>query len=453
MKKRLYLIICSALLFVNACSTEDLEPTLKQIKDIDTSITKVEDLEGILRGALNRLSQSNYYGRDFIILDEIRGDHVFANGNSGRFQIEGNFEYIPSTNDGIWTRAYAAIASTNIIINTDTANLEGDAAQATNIQGQALLIRALAHFDLLRQYGQQYAGGGSLGVPYIKEFKGEDLIPARNSVTEVVQNIYEDLGQAFSMMNSSISDNREFPSKWTAKALEGRLALYMKDWARAASASAEVLNSNAYSIIPAEQYAASFAQDNASNSIFELAYSDVDNVGINGLGYIYRGDNYGDIEVLPPVADLYEEGDVRADILGFEGQKLRNMGKYPELQGFDNISIIRIEEVLLNYAEALFEQGQTEEAITQLNLLTDKRNAAAYNGTISKDDILKERQKELIFEGFRFFDLSRAGRAIPIVHELQNIQTSIPAGDYRYALPIPIVEMDANSNMEQNDGY
>ncbi len=329
----------------------------------------------------------------------------------------------------------------------------GYVEQDAVLEQSAYFTGALAHFDLLRQYGPQYAGGGTLGVPYVTTFRGDDLIPARNTVAEVKEAIYNDLDQAYNLMSSSDSADKQYPSKFAAKAIESRLALYFKEWSRASEAAHTVINSGQYTIASASSFVKSFAVDNASNSIFELAFSNIDNVGINGLGYIYRGNNYGDIEVLPLILDLYEEGDVRADVLGYEGKLLRNMGKYPELQGFDNISLIRIEEIVLNNAEALFEQGQVGAAIAELNKITTARNASPYEGSITKADILNERRKELIFEGFRFFDLSRSGLPIPKVSPLQNIETTIPAGDFRYALPIPQPETDANSNIEQNQGY
>ncbi|MGC6479085.1 MAG: RagB/SusD family nutrient uptake outer membrane protein [Flavobacteriaceae bacterium] len=444
----LYTTIC--LLF--ACSSDDLEPTLEQIKDVETSINSVQDLDGILKGALSRLTQSNYYGRDFIITDEIRGDNVFANGNSGRFQTQGAMTYIPSNNIGIWTRAYSVIASSNIIINVNIEELSGDRETGENIQGQALFLRALAHFDLLRQYGTQYAGSGSQGVPIVTEFKGDNLFPSRNSVNEVKEAIYSDLDAAFNLMTDEISSDKQYPSKYAAKALESRLALYFEDWSRAANAAATVIDADEYTIATATDYVNSFSVDNSSNSIFELAFDNVDNQGINGLGYIYRGVSYGDIEVHPEVLEIYEPDDIRLDIFGYEGDLLRNMGKYPTLLGYDNVIVLRIEEVILNYAEALFEQGQESEALTQINKITAARNASAHS-SLTSDAILVERRKELIFEGFRFFDLSRAGLPITRFSLNQNIEATIPAGDYRYALPIPLTEMDANSNMDQNPGY
>lgn len=448
--KIFYAIVLVSITFYTSCTTSDLEPTLAQEKEIEGNIETDEDLYGLLKGGLNRMTNSAYYGRDMIINNEVRTENTFANGSSGRFGTQASFTYNASSNIGIWTEGYRVISSANLIINTDLSTLTGDLDFAKHLQGQALALRALVHFDLIRNYGQQYVGG-NLGVPYVTEFKGNEESPARLTVDEVKTKIYADLDAAFATMDDNYFDSsKEFLSKMVAKAIESRVAIYFGDWQRAISASEDVINSGIYSIMPADSYVASFGEDSTSNSIFELAFSDTDNVGINGLGYIYRGESYGDIEVLDNVLDLYEDGDVRADILGYEFGLLRNMGKYPELNGYDNVNIIRYEEIILNYAEALFETGG--DAITQLNLLTSMRGASDYT-SVSKDDIIKERRKELIFEGLYFDDLNRTNKGVEKIDPKQNILESIPGGDYRMALPIPVVEIDVNSNMEQNNGY
>jgi len=130
---------------------------------------------------------------------------------------------------------------------------------------------------------------------------------------------------------------------------------------------------------------------------------------------------------------------------------LRNLGKFPDNQGYDNVSIIRYEEVILNYAEALFETSG--DALTEINKITSKRGASAYTAPLTKDDILNERRKELIFEGFRYDDLLRTGQDIEKTSLQQNFLATIPYGDPRLAWPIPQSEMDANSNMVQNTGF
>jgi len=450
------MLLAAAGLLLASCTADSLEPTLSQNKSVEGSVTKVDNLYSILKGAHNTLTGSGYYGRDMIATNEVRSDNCFSNGNSGRFTTQGEYEY--NSNTGfIWDNAYYVIANANIIINTDVTTLEGDLAYGEHLQGAAMILRALAHFDLLRVYGQQHAGG-SLGVPIVTEFKGEDLFPPRSTVEEVKAAIYNDLVTAYGMMDESYDTSKTIVSKYVAKALEARVAVYFGDWGRAVSASEEVINSNLYSIIGADSYVSSWTADGGANVLFELAFSGADNAGSNALSYIYRypadePGGYGDLQVVSTVIDLFEDGDVRADILGYQdgGTRLRNMGKYPDTAtGADNIPLFRYEEVILNYAEALLETGG--DALTQINLITSNRGASAY-ATVTKDDILNERRKELMFEGFRYDDLVRTGQSVPFWGSAENSLGTISYPNNLFAYPIPIGEINANSNMVQNDGY
>ncbi|PGH37300.1 MAG: RagB/SusD family nutrient uptake outer membrane protein, partial [Candidatus Nephrothrix sp. EaCA] len=164
---------------------------------------------------------------------------------------------------------------------------------------------------------------------------------------------------------------------------------------------------------------------------------------------------YGDIRALDNVADIFSGADVRRKIIGqqpFETNVLRNIGKYPDIKGTNNIPLARYEEVILNYAEALFELGDNSEATAQLNLIASNRGATPY-AKVTKEDILAERRKELMFEGFIFDDLMRTKKGIPKVSEQQSKQYPISYGDSRLALPIPIGEINSNPNMVQNHGY
>jgi hypothetical protein len=68
---------------------------------------------------------------------------------------------------------------------------------------------------------------------------------------------------------------------------------------------------------------------------------------------------------------------------------------------------------------------------------------------------------ELSFEGHRFFDIKRRGEAINRSVFGDIIDGSgtpaeiltLPAGDFRFQLPIPVDEINANKNMVQNEGY
>ena len=216
-----------------------------------------------------------------------------------------------------------------------------------------------------------------------------------------------------------------------------------------------------YTIVPGASFVSSWTTKENTNSIFELAFASDDALSSNSLQYIYRfpGDapaGYGDVEVESSVINIFEATDVRRGILGYQdaGTRLRNMGKYPDTAtGTDNIPLIRYEEVVLNYAEALFELNNADPmALTNLNLITSNRGASAY-AAATKDNILLERRKELMFEGFRFDDMMRTGKDVVVLGSNQNVIETLTYPNDKFVYPIDIAEMDANSNMVQNAGY
>jgi|LSQX01.2.fsa_nt_gb hypothetical protein len=461
MRKLSIITLAIALLGISfSCSKESLDPTLAQSKILKESINTSEDLYVLMNGVYNRMTQATYYGRDLIIFNEVRSDNCFSNGNSGRFvtvaaMALGNSEaYVTDT----WTQIYAVISAANLVIESASI-VEGDQDEINHIKGQALAARALAHFDLLKLYGQQHVTGGdqTLGIPYVTEFKSDNLLPARNTVAQVRTAIETDLSDALDLMSEGLNDpSKQFFTTWAVNALQARVAAYFGDWPAVVTACEAVIDSEEFDIVEAENFVKIWTNDSPVNSIFELAFSNIDNQNIDGLQYIYRGNNYGDIEVLSDLSDLFEQGDVRGDTLGMiglEGTRIRNMGKYPSIDYSDDIFLIRYEEVVLLYAEALFEINNADpDALVWLNKIPENRNATLYTEA-TKDNIMLERRKELAFEGFRFDDLARTESDIPLVSPLQQTHDGPLYGSYKYAFPIPRVELNANSSMVQNFGY
>jgi len=443
-----------ALAFLFSCTTDDLEPTLAQDKDVETSITSIEDLEGLLGGLYNRMTDAQYYGRDYTVYGDVRSDNAFSNGNSGRFIRIGRFDLIST--DGYardtWEQIYRVIASANIIINADAASIDGDAAEISHIQGQAYAARALAHFDLMKLYGEEHTGG-TLAVPYVSEYKPAELSQARNTLAELKTSIAADFASAESMISAS-ADDTQFISLQAVYGLESRFFLYTKNWSAAATAAAKVIGN--FSILTGADYINSWGIDAPGNSIFELAYTGTDKLGNTSLGEMYNGEAYGDIEALKDLYDTFEAGDVRidADMFAEVSGQFRNIGKYPSTQGDLNVTLLRYEEVILNYAEALWRMDSSDPAaLTHLNSIPSNRGATVY-ASVTEDNILLERRKELAFEGFRFYDLMRTGRAVPYVSTNQTFpSTGVAYGDSNLAFPIPQDEMNANALMVQNTGY
>lgn len=472
MKIKYFILGALAVGMLNSCSEEDLNPTLAQAKSIETSINSVNDLQAVINGAYNRMSISTYYGRDYIILGEIFSDNVYSNANSNRFVVEGQMDLNSESvivND-LWSQMYAVIGSANVVINAD--GITGDQAMIDQIRGEAYAIRALAHFNLVQFYGQQNVSGGgesSPGVPYVTTFRdNENLFPARNTVGEVKQMAYDDLDMATSLMSASLNDpSKEYMTTYAAYAIKSRIANYFEDWDISLAAAKSVIDSGNYDVLERGEFLSSFALDSDASAIFEIANSSIDNQGINGLANIYQQGSYGDVVVLPNLAAEYEEGDIRGvseydpasgmapmTIIGLHPDgALRNVGKFPSTAPYDdNIAVVRYEEVVLLYAEALLETGNAADALTWLNMIPENRGASLYD-VATKENILMERRKELAFEGFRFHDIARTGMDIPVPDPVQQTHGGPAYGSYNFALPIPFAEVDANANIDQNEGY
>ncbi len=449
---------------LSSCSEDSLDPTLQQSKDIETSVNTVNDLQAVINGAYNRMSLTDYYGRYKIILGEVFSDNTSSNANSNRFVAEARMDLLPTSGiaEDLWARLYTVIGSANIVINAT--DITGDEDEVNQIKGQAYVIRALAHFDLVTFYGQQNVNGGglsALGVPYVTAFRDENsLFPARNTVQEVRDLAYADLTTAKGLMDDRVG-NVEYINTYAASAIEARIANYFGDWQRSLDAAEEVILSTNFNVISKDAFLNSFSIDGASNSIFEIAASETDNEGINGLANIYQAGSYGDVIALPNLAAIYEDTDVRgvttADKEGvitlYGSGTLRNTGKYPSYAPYkDNISVVRYEEVVLIYAEALLETSSPDEALIWLNKIPAERGATLYEAA-TKSNILLERRKELAFEGFRFHDLARTKMDIPFVDVALQLHEGPAYGSFNFALPIPLAEDDANANLPQNFGY
>jgi len=461
-----YLMLFVAVTVIVSCSEEDLEPTLSLDKDLSSGITSAGDLASVLNSAYDRMSVSGYYGRNFVIDGDVRTDNGYSNVNSGRFQSSG-MNYT-AQGAGPWGSIYGVIAITNIVIGADIATLSGSATQIAHTQGQAYALRALAHFDLLKSYGQHFitgqGGGASLGVPYVKTYKDPaNLTPARGTVGSNVGDIAADLTTAIAMMSQSLDSSSSYMTVAGAYAVLARAALYAGSvdpslYATAGTAAKWVIDNSGRSPVGASGFAASYVTDNASNSILELAFSGTDSRGINGIAYILRGTSYGDVRILTrdvdangvkvganlDLLDILTAADVRgsADMIGVAQGYPTVLGKYPTMSGADNITILRVEEMHLIYAEAMLRAGDAATALTYLNNIPAIRGlGAGYYASATLENILLERRKEFYFEGLRYDDLLRTGQGMPLIDTFKQLNDDLtgtpPAyGSYRTAYPI-----------------
>lgn len=436
-----------------------LEPSVDQNRPTETVVQSADDLEALVLGVHDDLNQTALYGRDFYVSADVMADNGFSNNNSGRFipQTQFNFTVNSGLASAVWNVFYQTISGTNIVINSE----ELEATPRINyIKGQAHALRAFAHMNLLLAYGQQFTGG-DLGVPYITTYNEGNDLPPRDPIATVWDNIKTDLSTAESLMDASFDAGVVYMNTTAVKALQSRVYLYTEEFGDAIDAADAILGG--YTPVAAGDLAATWASGSGPNSIFEAAFTSTDRLGTDNIARILRDTNYGDVEATQNLYDAYDANDARLELFSVVGDTIRMNGKYVDELGSDNVRIIRYAEVWLNKAEALAREGgaaNLTEAIDMINTLSSARGSSTVYTVGSQqdviDDVLAERRLELAFEGQRLYDLLRHGKDIPYVpSKAVNFTTGadIPYGSGMLALPIPQNEMDANSNMVQNDYY
>jgi hypothetical protein len=461
------IIAIMALFLMMSCSESFLELSPQQSVADTEALTSLEDFESSITGIYNKISGSDYYGRYMFLIPDVMADDVKQNAQANR--IEDFAEHIVRVSDGdannLWTTMYEGINAANAIINSEVELSDSVSDEYNHILGEAHALRALIYFDMVRFFAQHYTftpDGGHLGVPLVLEF---DIAtkPSRNSVKEVYDQVIADMNTGISLMNDqSRSGNSSTLSAIAVKALLARVYLYKEDWANAEAMASDVIASGQYSLIPNNNYYSLWTTDNSSESIFEISMTEVDNVGGQGLAGLYLRQGFGDYLPSNDVTSLYEAEDAR--LATFEIDELLigdfapfRMVKYPDINGFDNVKVIRLAELYLIRAEARARLGNNV-AGAQDDLDVVRQRAlpvAADNsntGIALVNAILLERRLELAFEGQRLWDLMRNKTDIVRTQCTSSICFIPYAGD-TVILPIPQNETDANSNIEQNPGY
>ncbi|MCR5313493.1 MAG: RagB/SusD family nutrient uptake outer membrane protein [Bacteroidaceae bacterium] len=121
-----------------------------------------------------------------------------------------------------------------------------------------------------------------------------------------------------------------------------------------------------------------------------------------------------------------------------------------------DVPLFRVAEAYLTRAEAYFNLGETDKAKADLNELRKRANAAEFEQSISKQDILDEWCREFYFEGRRRSDLIRHG-----VFTSSAYVWDWKGGTYEGSgvnsiynvYPIPYSAISTNPNLTQNQGY
>ncbi|MBC8155730.1 MAG: RagB/SusD family nutrient uptake outer membrane protein [Bacteroidetes bacterium] len=372
-----------------------------------------------------------------------------------------------------WLTHYQGIGRANGILDRiETATFE--ATLKNQYEGEARFLRALFYFNLVQLFGEVQLVKTEINDPY-----GTAGIP-RSPVAEVYGLIVSDLIVAEEKLPATATAAYAGrATRLAAKSLLGKVYLTQKQYDKAGAKLKEVIDASVHSLMPnyADVFSAgtSFA---ANREVILAVQYKSGQIGQGGGFYttwtpfgvtvpefgVTGGPGDGINRPTPDLIAAYEPGDVRraASLVTSYRTAQGAVVNEPYPVKFRQTGIIRGEsdvdfpllryaDVLLMYAEALNEQGQSGAALPIVNQVR-KRGGLADKTALSQGDlrlaIEQERRVEFAFESHRWFDLVRTGRLVPVLKA-----KNYPVKDFHVLYPIPQRETDLNRSLTQNTGY
>lgn len=482
------------MLSTGACK-KVLEPELKYAIEA-SRLTTILDFERVLNGAYAAMRGVGYYSFGYTAGGDVGTDNMIettASLGNNRPLSQWYYTIGSGVVSRVWITPYQTINQANAVLDNIDNLKETVPGQKNRIRGQALALRALAHFDLMRFFAASYdRNSEALGVAI--KLKSEATFPPRNTVKECYDQIYKDLDEAENLLQDvdvPINGNRKIKIDLNGvRAIRARVSLYAKDWEDAKKYADLVITTSGITLGSIVQgvsiTSASLSNTGTFQSVWfndlntatEVIFAVAFNVGQGSPGF-FPSDGLNAFTVSNDWLSLFTgtpTNDVRynvtydpsaspaaASYLKFTG---RFDGTTLPRNGNVDVKVFRMAEMYLIRAEANLNLGDDAAARADIRTLRLNR-ISGYNPLADPigdvlDAIQVERRKELIGEGHRWFDARRYGLgfdrgAAPGDGDCPSTapDCSIAAGDYRFVLPIPQGEILANPAMknQQNPGW
>ena len=399
---------------------------------------------------------------NFCYWGEGRADNVqTAQSGEGLALTQNNLN--ESASSGDWTALYRMVSRANYAIkNIPGIYAENDAA-GKQLIGQAKALRALAYFYLVRVWGD---------VPLITEpYKSveQDIFVTKTDKETILNLIEEDLKYAAANCVAkflTLNDNRIMFTQGSANALLTQVYMWRKKYSEAVTTSGLVMGNSLYSLVTSmADWGKIFTNSYSNESIFEVGYSETE---INSLRTLYAVGSYAIFTPSAKFKSSYETGDLRIDyVYDVTKDDPKAIWKYlgkgvsdeVATKSLQNIVLIRLADIMLLRAEALNKLGGAANKTEALNLLNPIRTRAGLAAFASEaaaiaqygdleSAILHERSIELCYEGHRWFDLVRTGKAISTMGPLNGL-----SDERNLVWPIHINSLNKNPNLVQNEFY
>lgn len=450
-----YIAIAATLFGMSSCSDflEEYSQDLSRVQNID-------DLQELVMGSClvpeAYIYTANYnYGfrnNNFAIL-HLMGDELQENltpeiGRPGYYsctneyfpyftwQKDASIDYKGSSSmqaaeTWYWDKPYELIGNCNMILaeaDNIKVTLEEDVARMNRVKGEALYLRASYYYMLVNLYGKPYTASTAASTPAVPlkiSETIEDVEFQRSSVAEIYNQILADLTQAEAYLSKATDAPTIYhPSLCAAYILHSRIALYMQNW-QEASRLARLALSEKSSLQDMRSWNTENNPISSSNPevVFSNGASNFGNLIHPYPGKTSSWTTYSTVySASNHLVSLFDDNDGRkVGYINKDDDKQYHEWAYHKIdydynrlssiKTVSDVFSIRSVEAMLNLAEAEAQLGNDGEACKQLNTLRAKRINGAADVSLTGAELMtfirEERERELCFEGHRWFDLRR----------------------------------------------
>jgi hypothetical protein len=475
------LITIFVLPILSGCSKLlDKQPVTQLVTKTDSTSITANDAENLMLGVYD--SETGYaYGLEFNVLDRITNgdvwsDNCYAGGdNPDNISID-LFTY-SALNGNIardWNDAFGIIGNINIAISQISLCKDPalTATRKNQMLGEASFMRAFTYFDLVRLYGRVPIMLKPVDQKSSETLINSTLVP-QSSVDSVYDAIRNDLWFArANVENDNVPPNKMIVTKGAVNSILAKVYATMPtpNWDSVAYYCDQVIPN--YSLVTDFNFLWDNNHKNNSESIWEFNYVGWNVVG-NWIPSQFIGAGWKKFET--PSNDLINafNGDpirFNASITyvnyGWDDAYWKNKNSYPIVSkyndpnnGTNDFYQVRLADILLLRAEAYNAKGNLTGAAALVNQVRSRVGLSATPAANQTDMALaieKERRLELAFEGQRWFDLVRTGRAIAVMNAQKDGNgnpLNYNAQSYQLIYPIPQTQLDLNPLLKQNPNY
>jgi hypothetical protein len=412
--------------------------------------------------------------KDYIMAEATAPTCAYSSGAARTYDEINSGAILPENSQlqEIYETYYAALVQANLLLYKIPLLGKYDEARMQQHMAEAKFIRAYSYLRLLGWYGdgalmnQPQKDGVVLYLEHYDGFSRDSDIRPRNSNQEVFNQIIADLEEAISDLpepgEQSATETRvSRANKATCEAFLFRTYQYQRDYTNALNWANKVLARPEYQL---ENDLLKVFPLNPNDAVIPFSKehlfgfpvsSNGGNWQFGGNGIYYTYNNYWYSESLIntfAVTDLRKTQLMRQ--VSYQGNPVFVTNKYPNTDGRDNMTMMRLPEIILGKAEALARttNAVTQEMVDLLNAIHLRANPGESGFTTGNfsttnafiERVLLERHKELAFEGCTRFEQLRTDKA------LHN--ADLP--DNKKVFPIPLREIQiSNGVVKQNEGY